>query len=176
MKHPASDLAQRLDDPGFTPSGAHFAELFTLLEAASREEAPRVERVLSRGGERALLAVLERLPDAEATLRARLVNVLGRLADPRAAAALRAALADPDPRVVRRAASALGKLEHDPASDAALRAAWQGADTERKRTLAEALGKVGGPEARALLAGETSGDPELRRLLTKALLLLERRT
>src|SRR5262249_40461156 len=71
---------------------------------------------------------------------------------------------------------ALGKLEHEPASDDALQAAWQRADTTLKRTLAEALGKVGGPHARTLLAGETSDDPELRRLIGKALLLLERRS
>ena len=176
MKHPASELAPRLDDPGFTPGSGHFEHLFELLAAASREDAAQVERVLSRGGERALEAVLARLPNAEATLRARLVNVLGRLADPRAAAALRSALADPDPRVARRAASALGKLEHDPASDQALQAAWQQADSAFKRSLAEALGKVGGPEARALLAAEASDDPELRRIVGKALLLVERRS
>jgi len=176
MKHPVTDLAPQLDDPGFTPGSAHFERLFALLEAAARDDAPQIERVLARGGERALSAVLERLPHAEAALRARLVNVLARLADPRAASALRAALADADARVVRRAASALGKLEHDPESDRALQATWRGADTALKRTLAEALGKVGGPEADALLRAEMSEDPELRRLIAKACLLLERRT
>jgi hypothetical protein len=169
------DLTPLLDDPGFTPGPLHFERLFAQLEAAARDEAPQVERVLARGGERVLTSVLERLSHATPTLRARLVNVLARLADPRAAAALRNALSDPDPRVVRRAASALGKLDDDRDNARALQDLWSRADTALKRTLAEALGKVGAPEARALLAAEASEDPELRRLVTKALLLLERR-
>jgi precorrin-6B methylase 2 len=148
--------------------------VFALLGEATREDAPRIERVLSRGGERALEAVLARLPEASAGERARLVNVLGRLADPRAGDALRRALDDGDARVVRRAASALGKLDFSEENDAALRAAWARADTLQKRPLAEALGKVGGPAARALLE-QSSTDPELSRILKKALLLLDRR-
>jgi hypothetical protein len=164
-----------LDDPGFTPSVGHFPALFALLGEATREEAPRIERVLSRGGERALAAVLARLPQAAPAERARLLNVLGRLADPRAGEALRHALLDDDPRVVRRAASALGKLEFTHENAAALAARWTSADIELKRSLAEALGKVGDANARELLSGEPSADPELTRIVGKALLLLDRR-
>jgi 23S rRNA G2445 N2-methylase RlmL len=167
--------APNLDDPGFTPGAAHFAALFSELGAASRDDAPRIERVLARGGERALVAVIERLPQASPTERARLVSVLGRLRDARASAALRGALADADERVARRAANALGKLDFDPQNDAALRAAWGAAALPLRRSLAEALGKAGGPEARALLEGELAPDPELERLARQAILLLERR-
>jgi hypothetical protein len=175
MNEHASSLAARLSDPGFTPSTTHFDELFAHLASASREEAPAVERVLARAGERVLGAVLERLPGAAPDFRARLVNVLGRLKDPRASAALRSALADSDARVQRRAANALGKLPEDPENQRALVAAWPSAAPGVRRELADALGKVGGPEARALLEAETSSDAELTRSLEKARLLLERR-
>jgi len=175
MKQPDPDFRSELTDPGLTPGAAHLEPLFALLASASREEAPRIERVLSRGGERVLTAVLERLPSAPVSVRARLVNVLGRLGDARASAALRECLSDPDARVARRAATALGKLEHDPASDAALTAAWERGDTGLKKSVAEALGKVGGPAAQTLLAGPLDADPELSRVVKNARLLLERR-
>jgi hypothetical protein len=164
-----------LRDPGFTPGAAHFDGLFAELAAADRDRAPQIERVLARGGERALAAVLERLGHAEPLERARLVSVLGRLKDPRASAALRRALGDEDPRVARRAANALGKLDFEAENAAALSAAWQSAATPLRRSLAEALGKVGDPAARALLEGELGADPELERIARQALLLLERR-
>lgn len=168
-------IAPALDDPGFVPGAAHFDALFALLAQASRDDAPRIERVLVRAGARAVDAVLAELPRTTPAGRARLVSVLGRLADARARDALRAALRDPDPLVVRRAATALGKLPNDPATEAELRAAWPAADVTLRRALAEALGKVGGLAAVALLEAETTTDPELARLVKKALLLLERR-
>jgi 23S rRNA G2445 N2-methylase RlmL len=167
--------APSLDDPGFTPGVPHFDALFAELARASREDAPRIERILARAAERALPAVFARLPHADATERARLVSVLGRLADPRASSVLRRALTDADERVARRAANALGKLEFDAENDAALRSAFGSAGPPLRRSLAEALGKVGGPEARALLEGAHDPDPELKRITRQALLLLERR-
>jgi hypothetical protein len=167
--------ALALEDPGFVPGAAHFAALFALLAAASREEAPRIERVLARAGEHAVDAVLAELPGATPAARARLASVLGRIADPRATQALRAALHDPQPLVVRRAAAALGKLPFDAEAEVELRAAWHGAEPALRRVLADALGKVGGPEAVQLLRAEAPSDPELARLVKKALHLLERR-
>ncbi|HEX5099732.1 MAG TPA: HEAT repeat domain-containing protein [Polyangiaceae bacterium] len=169
------DLRSALDDPGFTPGALHLEPLFALLASASREEAPRVERVLSRGGERALSAVLARLASEPPDVRARLVNVLGRLADPRASEALRRCLADSDARVARRAATALGKLEYDPENDRALQSAWATGDLGLKKSVAEALGKAGGPEADALLARAPATDAELTRVVANARLLLARR-
>ncbi len=167
--------ALELDDPGFVPGASHFPALFSLLAQASREETPRLERVLARAGEHAVEAVLAELPRTTPAGRARLVSVLGRLADPRATEALRAALRDPEPLVVRRAATALGKLPFDAAAEADLRAAWPDADGTLRRVLADALGKVGGSDALRLLRAETSSDAELSRLVKKALQLLERR-
>jgi hypothetical protein len=168
-----------LDDPGFTPAVVDLEAVLAELEGAAREDAPRIERVLARAGERALTAVLERLPEASPTLQARLANVLGRLADPRASGALRQALGAADTRVARRAAKALGKLgasgDDERANERALRERWGSADVTLRRSLAEALGKLGGAEARELLRAERADDPELGRLVKKALLLLERR-
>jgi len=175
MASPSRTSALALDDPGFVPGASHFAALFALLATADRDEAPRIERVLARAGEHAVVAVLAELPRATPAGRARLVSVLGRLADPRATEALRAALRDADPLVVRRAANALGKLPFDASAEADLRAAWPDADDTLRRVLADALGKVGGPDAAPLLHAETPRDPELARLVKKALQLLERR-
>jgi len=175
MKQPSPDLRSELLDPGFTPGAPHLEPLFALLAAASREAAPRVERVLSRGGDRALTAVLARLANEPPSLRARLVNVLGRLADARASDALRRCLTDPDARVARRAATALGKLEYDPENDRALSFAWASGDLALKKSVAEALGKAGGPDADALLATAPTTDAELARVVKNARLLLARR-
>jgi hypothetical protein len=175
MTASSPDLRTALDDPGFTPGAPHLEPLFALLATASREEAPRVERVLSRGGERALTAVLARLASEPPNVRARLVNVLGRLADPRASDALRRCLADPDLRVARRAATALGKLDYDPENDRALKDAWAKGELALKKSVAEALGKAGGPDAEALLADAPTTDPELSRVVANARLLLARR-
>ena len=175
MKQSSPDLRSELLDPGFTPGAPHLEPLFALLGAASREEAPRVERVLSRGGERALTAVLARIATEPPSMRARLVNVLGRLADPRASDVLRRCLADPDARVARRAATALGKLDYDPENDRALQGAWAAGDLGLKKSVAEALGKAGGAEADALLAAAPTTDAELTRVVANSRLLLARR-
>ncbi|HEY3496798.1 MAG TPA: HEAT repeat domain-containing protein, partial [Polyangiaceae bacterium] len=107
--------------------------------------------------------------------RVRVVSLLGRLADARAAEALRAALSDPEPRVQRRAASALGRLPESPETESALLEAFGAAELSERRAIAEALGKVGGERAHALLGGISPADPELARRVKNALLLLERR-
>jgi hypothetical protein len=169
------DLRDALRDPGFTPGAGHFEGLFDLLATAEREDAVRIERVIARAGERALAPTLARVVEEQGESRARLIGVLGRLADTRAADALRRALADPEPRVRRRAASALGRLAPDPETDRALQAAYQTADLAERRAIAEALGKVGSESAKRLLEGDTTGDVELARRARNARLLLERR-
>jgi hypothetical protein len=169
------DFHSALRDPGFTPGASHFEGLFELLATAERKAALHIERVIARAGERALAPTLARVVEEHGEFRARLIGVLGRLGDARAADALRQALADPEPRVRRRAASALGRLEADPETDRALQAAYQNADLAERRAIAEALGKVGGESAKSLLESETAGDVELARRARNARLLLERR-
>lgn len=176
MTPPPFDLRSALRDPGFTPGVSHFDTLFELLATAERDDAIRIERVIARGGQRALAPTLARIEKEQGEARARLIGVLGRLADPRGAEALRQALADPEPRVRRRAANALGRLEPDPETDRALRAAYQNAELAERRAIAEALGKVGSESAKLLLLNETADDPELERRARNARLLLERRS
>lgn len=169
------DQDPRLGDPGFTPPDAEVPALLDLLDRAEGEQATLVERVLARAGERALGPVLERLDSAAPEARARLVGVLGRIRDPRAAEALRSALADDEPRVRRRAASALGRLPPDPETERALLGAFESADLPMQRALAEALGKIGGNQAESLLRRHLARDPELERRIGNALALLGRK-
>jgi len=169
------DQDPRLGDPGFTPGDAELPALLDLLGRSEGDQATLVERVLARAGDRALEAVLERLDAAAPVTRARLVGVLGRLQDPRAAGALRGALADGEPRVRRRAAGALGRLPPDPETERALLAAFEGADLPMQRALAEALGKIGGNLAESALRRHPAQDPELERRIGNALALLGRK-
>ncbi len=150
MTAPPLDLRALLTDPGFTPGALHFAALADELKAADRERATELERVLARGGERALGFVLETLPHADPKTKAHLIGVLGRLADSRAARALREALADGDARVVRRAANALGKLDFDPRersrAPCALARSGRHPQTHARRSARQ---KVGGARSRA---------------------------
>ena len=177
----ASDLPDQisgwLSDPGFTPGNKHFGKLFSALAQVEKEDARKLERALGRGGEAAGRLACERLIVAEARERARLLGVLGRVAQgseaPEFRAALLSALEDADERVRRVASLALGKLSV-PEADDKLIARWAGASTLERRSLAEALGKSGSERALALLRAERSTDPELRRVVERACLMLER--
>ncbi len=172
-----SDVSAWLSDPGFTPGAKHFAKLFSALATAEREDARVLERVLGRGGENAGKRALQRLPAADVRERARLLGVLGRVAqgcaEPELRTALLAALEDADERVRRVASQALGKLGV-PDLGARLLARWPEASVVERRSLAEALGKSGDPRALALLRAERPSDPELQRIVERACLMLER--
>jgi hypothetical protein len=172
---PPFDVRAAVADPGFTPGASHLPALFAWLADAPKDDAARVESVIARAGENALSVALETWKSSQGEARARVVALLGRLADPRAAPVLREALLDPEPRVRRRAASALGRLPAAPESERALASALEHAELAEQRVIAEALGKVGGPAARELLATLPKTDPELARRTENALLLLERR-
>ena len=172
-----SDVSAWLSDPGFTPGAKHFAKLFAALATVEREDARVLERVLGRGSEGAGKRALERLPAADARERARLLGVLGRVAQASPAAefqaALLAALEDSDERVRRVASQALGKLGV-PDLSARLLERWPSASVVERRSLAEALGKSGDPRALTLLRAERPSDPELQRIVERACLMLER--
>jgi predicted RNA methylase len=172
----AGDLRERLLDPGFTPAAADVPALLALLEETDRELGRVVERVLARAGVRAVEPALEQLAAATPEARAKITGLLGRLGDERAAPVLRAALDDPEPRVRRRAASALGRLPADPETERSLLRAFEGGDLPAKRAIAESLGKIGGRAAADALAREGRGDPELARRIGNALALIDRRS
>ena len=144
----ASDLPPELNawlsDPGFTPGAKHFPKLFLALAEVEREDARKLERALGRGGAAAGHAACARLKAAEPRERARLLGVLGRVAQAEASeefrAALLAGLEDSDERVRRVASLSLGKLGM-PELDERLIQRWPSASPLERRSLAEALGK-----------------------------------
>ncbi|HEX3851486.1 MAG TPA: methyltransferase [Polyangiaceae bacterium] len=172
------ELAAWLSDPGFTPGAKHLQPLFNALAQAEREDARKLERTLGRGGEAAGRSAIARLGSADTREKARVLGVLGRvaLAHPAAEfrAALLSALEDGDERVRRVASAALGKLEAVPELEPLLLERWASASVVEKRSLAEALGKSGGERAVALLRAERTDDSELKRIIERACLMLER--
>jgi len=172
-----AEISAWLNDPGFTPGAKHLAKLFLALAQAEREDARKLERALGRGGEAAAKLGCERLQKADARERARILGVLGRVAQSQPSAALRStllgALDDPDERVRRVASLALGKLGV-PELDNRLISRWAGASDLERRSLAEALGKSNSQPALTLLRAERASDPELARIIERACLMLER--
>lgn len=166
-----------LADPGFTPGTKHLVKLFAALDQAEREEARKIERALAGAGAKVVALATERLKAADARQRARLIGVIGRVAQTHPAAdtqaTLLAALDDADPRVRRVASTALAKL---PIADLDRRLIerWPSASLPEKRSFAEALGKTKSERALALLRAERSLDPELSRIIERAILMLER--
>ena len=172
-----AEISTWLSDPGFTPGAKHLARLFSALADAEREDARKLERALGRAGEPAGRVALGRLSQADARERARLLAVLGRVANGSPAdefrSALLAGLEDADERVRRVASSSLGKLALPETAERLLER-WPAASVLERRSLAEALGKSGSEAALALLRGEHPSDPELARITLRARLMLER--
>ena len=164
-------------DPGYTPGRADLPAVIELLATADEGVAEAAERALLRTGGPAGAPLVACLSASVAPQRARVVRVLGRLAQ--AEAGLRptliACLAETDPRARRQAIVALGKVT-DPAATAALVAHTQvETSTPHLRSLVEALGKCGDSEALAWLEGlEAPADPELQRLRGRARIMLSR--
>ncbi len=177
-------MRARLDDPGFTPSVRDIDALVELL--ADDDTAKPAERALARVGSPALAGVRAQLESAGTPVRARLVRVVGRIAQEErdearageAVSVLLAAIEDADPKARRNAAIALG---HVPAGEkarasAALHGAWH-ADPrpEMRRSIAASLGKVGTAESLDLLRGQAaSDDTEMARIAHRAAIMVAR--
>jgi 23S rRNA G2445 N2-methylase RlmL len=180
------DVLDWVREPGFTPSVRDVPALVALLDShADDEELVRdVERALVRVGPTVVPIVREEASRASPAVRARLVRVAGAFvgAEPEDAVAvgwLVEELAAADGRAgkaARYAATALGKVRGDArVAEEALLAAWTAeGPIELRRVLADALGKVGTDKAAAALRGCTTDDPELKRLVGRALLRVDR--
>jgi 23S rRNA G2445 N2-methylase RlmL len=177
------DLAAAVRSPGFTPSVRDAAALVAMLASDDDDELANVERALVRLGDAALDA-LERARDTKPPMRARVVRAIGRRAaeSERARAMLVVALGDDDVKTRRNAIVALGKVhvaEDARAAAAALEdallAAW---DRETRvdvhRSLAASLGKIGGARALERLRAIATDDAELRRIVDRAMMMLDR--
>jgi predicted RNA methylase len=171
-----TESLERIRDRGYTPAARDFGPLFDML-AGEEEEAEAVERCLARAGLPAGLAAIDRLAAARPPARARLMRLVGRVAqierDPRLEETLRVGLRDADTKTQRYAIGSIGRarvLGCEPD----LLDLWTGAPIERRRAIAEALGKVGGTASLELLRAVNEGDTELTRRIRRAILMLER--
>jgi 23S rRNA G2445 N2-methylase RlmL len=161
-------------DPGFTPRAR---DLDALVELLTDEDLSRhAERAILRLGSTAVEGLTSRLALLAPPLRARVVRVLGRLAqDERAAGALRKALDDGDAKTRRNAAMALGRGRAAGSEQELLRSWDADPRPEMRRTLAAALGKVGTARSLPLLReASRADDAELARIAGRALRMIER--
>jgi len=173
---PRPDLAQRVQDLGFTPSARDVDGLLDLLGDEATSKA--AERAVARVGPAAHAKVLERLEVAAPPMRALLVKLVGRLVSQgwqEGVGVLVTALDDANPKMRRNAAIALGRVRTR-GVESALLAAWD-ADPrpEMRRSIAAALGKVGTERSLPLLR-EASGvpDAELSRIASRAVMMVDR--
>lgn len=177
-------LLERCRDRGYTPGARDVARLLELWRALRREpaQAKVVAAALCRGDggvARKLEQSFAQAEGAERALRLRtLARIAGRVPVAGLPELLDASLEDPEPRVVREAVRAVGKLgEALPGAyeDALLRVAREAALPEQ-RAAVEALGRIGGEASLELLdALRDNPDPELQRRAGRARTLLERR-
>ena len=172
-------LRERLKDPGYTPGSRDVSELFTLLADDDEDTVERATRALRRFGLAAATRAMGELERAQPPVRARLVAVVGHVARDvpeanEARAFLVRCLTDADAKSRRNAVNALGHVAH-PASEEALLAYWKRESrVDHRRSVARALGQVGGDASRELLRAVETDDAELRRLISQALVKLDR--
>ena len=117
-------------------------------------------------------ALVERLGDPDAAVRARAAFALGSVQWPDAEVALAALLKDPEPEVRRDAAFALGQLELADGGRALAEALRGEGDPQTRLWMMEAVGRGGDEEAvRSLVALDTGGQELARtRALARAVL------
>jgi 23S rRNA G2445 N2-methylase RlmL len=169
---------------GFTPSTRDVDALCGLLGDDDEKVVRAVEHAIARAGAGEgpvwVARLLSRADASSPAVRARLFRAVGRLApkDAASAGALASALRDPDGRVQKAAANALGRLRESEASAqiaAALLDAWDRSPAlPLARALAEAMGKLGLVQARGRLEAVPAGDAELSRIAGNAVAMLRR--
>lgn len=188
MSESESAALLRCRDRGFTPGARDVDSLLELYEQQRRQGARAGATAVVKALGRGELGVAQRLrrgwaersgPQRAAAVEA-LTKIAGRFGVDAVVEVLAPALDDDDPRVVRQATRAVGKLEGldaEPYREPLLRIVEQAALPER-RAAADALGRVGGAEALARLERLRDGsldDDELRRRVGQAIVLLRRR-
>lgn len=190
-------LEGAIADPGFTPRRADVRALIELLATCEEGRVAEITRAVLRAGERASLHAIGMFTEAsdqrtgqERTVLlsriARLGSRLGAETDAARAAwrvVLVGALEDDDPRVVRAAANALGRLGKDAGVEQALLGAIERVRSgsapntdppiDIERSLVEALGKVGSGASLAML-GDAAASEATRRASQVAIVRLSR--
>ncbi len=177
------DVTGRVREPGFTPGVRDVPAIVLLLGTRDEELARDAERALVRVGPTVVPIVRAEAQSASAEVRARLVRVVGALLggdgasdNAEAIAGLIAARRRGEGKGARYAATALGKVRGgtDVAERALLEAWARSGPIELRRVLADALGKVGTAASAAALRECRTDDPELKRLVSRALLRVDR--
>ena len=167
-------LAQRVRDPGFTPSVRDVDALVNLL--ADDDLVKEVERAIGRIGIAAFDKLRARFVEVRPPLRGRVVRAIGRFAqDARAASFLVEALGDADQKTRRNAAIALGHAEGEGVEAALLRAWATDSRVEMRRSVAASLGKVGTESSLEVLREAAgTGDLELARIAERSSIMITR--
>jgi predicted RNA methylase len=169
-------------DRAYTPSDAEAHALIPILAEVDRDQAEAVVMALARSGPTAAKIALQQWTTARAPLRARLIDVLGRVVRQHDHEEIRAVLVqaadDADLAAARKAIVMLGKLGPERRLPAALEARliqrFADAPSALQRAITEALGKAGSQDALAFLRQQRTADPEQNRLQARATLMLER--
>lgn len=167
--------------PGFTPGAKDVPRLIDELSTPDEDRAKAVARALLRAPAPASVAALAALKDAVRPARGRLAALLGQLYAQAQDVDLKRALielsGDADLKTQLNAVGALGRVR-DEESEVLLLRMWREAPrSELRRALLRSLGKAGGAAAaRALADAPSPADPEERRLLEQARLILARET
>ncbi|MGE5784501.1 MAG: HEAT repeat domain-containing protein, partial [Myxococcales bacterium] len=171
-----------LTDPGYTPKRHDLGLVLDWFLFEPDDVAKLAERALLNAGAPVAELAITRLDQVPAPPRARLARLIGRLAQRTlqtdTALALIRVLADPEPRVVRTAIVALGKLPSDLAHTIGAARALSDrlpefAEPERRAAIV-ALGKIGGEEASAALRERVPEGAIESQLFDRAKMRLER--
>lgn len=179
-------LLARCQDPGYTPGADDVPDLLNLWAhlrggADGRARAKPVLKALARGEGKVARRLVRNFGEADPAERAARLRVLDRISRripiPELPDLLSTALSDPEPRVVREAARAIGKIEGEggPRYESALLACLASAEPPEQRALVDALGRVGGEAARAALDALHPDDADVARRVRDGIDLLDRR-
>lgn len=189
MTDDSQTLLARLRDRGFTPGVRDVPALLGQWRAAVADAPKGEQRTITRLVVQALgradgpvaSLLLGDLSDVDGPERALRVRIVSRIASrvdvPELEQALARALQDAEPRVVREALRAAGKLDESAGGrfeDAAI-GHLQRAGLPEQRAAADALGKVGRHAALAALRALATDDDDLGRRRAEAIALIERR-
>jgi 23S rRNA G2445 N2-methylase RlmL len=172
IKRTDAELRTAIGAASFTPGARDVAPLLDLLKERDADQAEAAIRALTRVADAAVRVAQARFVYAKSPERARLCELLGRVAQASPTIELRtwleARLADADAQVVRRAARTLGKLG-DRSSEAPLLAALtEGPAEPEAKAIVEALGKTGGEQSYETLAKWAEEAGELGRVVREA--------
>lgn len=180
-------LLARCGDPGFTPGARDVGALLELWggEGLERDELrgrrKLVEKALARGELGVARKLLADFGDQSGEQRAMRIRVLARIGGRVEVAELPelvlTALQDEEPRVVREAARAVGKLDglDGERCEEALLLVCEGAALPELKAVVDALGRLGSVRARTRLERLPREDADLSRRIDQAITLIERR-